>query len=195
MKRFFEEHTSAVIICIVVSLLLCIVGNIKGINSSETSVEGSGLLKIIGGNLTNIIDTYQKQVVPNENIMTVKNIKTYFVHEEYRGYEILEFIKPYEGTNQKLSFSADVKLSEPGELFFYTLGKYYINGCRRKVYKINDTEWHRVKIEGTTVGYNPNESNGERCLLSFYCTYGTGVTPTVKNIKIELGNKATPYIE
>lgn len=98
--------------------------------------------------------------------MTVKNIKTYFVHEEYRGYEILEFVKPYEGTNQKLSFSADVKLSEPGELFFYTPGKYYINGCRRKVYKINDTEWHRVKIEGTTEGIiQMNQTAKDVCFL------------------------------
>ncbi len=107
--------------------------------------------------MTDTIDTYQKQVVPNENIMATQNVKTSFVHNEYRGYEILEFVKPYVGTSQKLSFSADVKLSEPGELFFYTLGRYYINGCRREVYKINDTDWHRIKIEGTTVRYNPNE--------------------------------------
>lgn len=71
MKRFFEEHTSAVIICIIVSLLLCIIGNIKGINSSETSVEGSGLLKIVGDNLTNNIDTYQKQVIPNKILFQI----------------------------------------------------------------------------------------------------------------------------
>lgn len=195
MKRFFEEYTSFVIICIVVSLLLCIVGSIKGLSPSEASVEGNGLLKVVGDSLTDTIDTYQKQVVPNENIMATQNVKTSFVHNEYRGYEILEFVKPYVRTSQKLSFSADVKLSEPGELLFYTLGRYYINGCRREVYKINGTDWHHGKIEGTTVVYNPNELNGERCTLSFYCTYGTGITPTVKNIKIELGNKVTPYIE
>ena len=68
--------------------------------------------------MSNLYDTYQKQVVPNENIMTTQNVKTNFVNEEYRRYDILEFINPYEGTNQKISFSADVKLSEPGELFF-----------------------------------------------------------------------------
>ena len=61
------------------------------------------------------------------------------------------------------------------------------------MYKINDTDWHRIKIEGTTVEYNPNELNGERCRVSFYCIYGTGITPTVKNIKIELGDKANLY--
>lgn len=194
MKRFFEEHTSAVIICIVVSLLLCIVGSVKGINSSKTSVEGSGLLKNVVDNLTDTIDTYQKQAVPNENIMTTQNVKTNFVDEEYRGYDVLKFVKLYEGTNQKLSFQLMWNYQNQGNCF-YTLGHYYINRYRRKLYNINNAEWYRVKIEGTTVGYNPNELNGERCMLSFYCTYGTGITPAVKNIKIELGDKATPHIE
>ena len=112
MKCFFEEHTSAVIICIVVSLLLCIVGNIKGINSSETSVEGSGLLKIVGGNLTNNIDTYQKQVIPNKNL--ISNRKGPFIKnprntgDDYDNYQYLTF--PAEIDNNKsYTFSANVE--------------------------------------------------------------------------------------
>ena len=72
MKRFFEEHTSVAIICIVISLLLCIIGCINNVNNNGT-VTGKGLLKIVGDNLTDTMDTYQKQAVPNENLL--KNSK------------------------------------------------------------------------------------------------------------------------
>lgn len=36
MKRFFEKHTTVVIICIVISLLLCIIGCIGNINEDGT---------------------------------------------------------------------------------------------------------------------------------------------------------------
>lgn len=68
MKRFFEEHTSVAIICIVVSLLLYIIGCINNVNNDGT-VAGKGLLKIVGDNLTDTIDTYQKQIVPNDNLL------------------------------------------------------------------------------------------------------------------------------
>ena len=203
MKRLFEEHTSVVIICIVISLLLCIVGNIKGISSSEISVEGSGLLKIVGDNLTDTIDTYQKRIVPNKNLLNVEDVLKNHVHlnttskggPEYIGFGITKYVVPYVNTSQKLSFSADVKLSKPGTLLFYSLGRYNINGSKKKTYIIQDTEWHHVKIEGSTIGYYSGELNGEICYLSFYCIYGTGVVPTVKNLKVELGPKATPYTE
>ena len=68
MKRFFEEHTSVVIICIIVSLLLCIIGGINNINDDGT-VAGKGLLKIVGDNLTDTIGAFQKQIIPNENLL------------------------------------------------------------------------------------------------------------------------------
>ena len=59
MKRFFEEHAAVVILCIVVSLLLCIIGCINNIDNDVT-VSGKGLLKIVGDNLTDTIGAYQK---------------------------------------------------------------------------------------------------------------------------------------
>ena len=136
-------------------------------------------------------------LVPNKNLISPTD--SLLIHRglgnEYIGYSIEEYILPYLNTEQKISVSADVKLSEPGKLLFYTLGRYYIDGYRIKEYKFNDTKWHRVKIEGTTVRYNPNELNGERCILSFYCNYDSEIIPTVRNIKIEEGSRATPYVE
>lgn len=135
-------------------------------------------------------------LVPNKNLISPTD--SLLTHKglgnEYIGYSIEKYILPYLNTEQKISVSADVKLSEPGKLLFYTLGRYHIDS-HIKEYIFNDTEWHRVKIEGTTVRYNPNELNGERCILSFYCNYGSGIIPTVRNIKIEEGLRTTPYIE
>lgn len=176
---------------------MCIIGNIKGINSSETSVKGSGLLKIVGDNLTNIIDTYQKQIVLNENLfkgLPYEQEIPFVTNTEYRGIDITECIKPYVNTNQPISVSADVKVSNDGQILFYTLGRYSIKD--RLWTKLKVGEWYRLKIENTRFNYNSeHDPNGEKCVLSFYCTYGTGIIPTVKNIKIELGSKATPYIE
>ena len=53
MKRFFEKHTTVVIICIVISLLLCIIGCIGNINEDGT-VAGKSLLKTVGDSLMKI---------------------------------------------------------------------------------------------------------------------------------------------
>lgn len=52
---------SAIIILIVISLLLYIIGCVSIINEDNTVV-GNGLLKIAGNNLTDTIDTFQKQL-------------------------------------------------------------------------------------------------------------------------------------
>ena len=74
MKHFFEEHTSVIIICIVVSLILCILGCVKGLNEDAGKINGSGLLKIVGDNLTDTIDAYQKQAIPSENLIDYSKI-------------------------------------------------------------------------------------------------------------------------
>ena len=69
MKNIIKEHTSVLIVCIVVSLSLCIVGTFKGFDETNNKVLGAGLLKITGDNLIDTMDTFQKQVVPNENLI------------------------------------------------------------------------------------------------------------------------------
>lgn len=66
MRKLFEEQTSALIICIVVSLLLCITGSFKGIDETNNKILGTGLLKIAGDNLIDAMDTFQKQAIPTK---------------------------------------------------------------------------------------------------------------------------------
>jgi len=192
MKRFFEEHTSVVIIYIVVSLLLCIIGSIKGISSSETSVDGSGLLKIVGDNLTDTIDTYQKQVVPNENLLSSYIIKPQGNQIEYFGYDITDAVKKYADTSDKISISADVKGSKKGTCLIYSLGSYCINHNKEPSYDIT-TNYKRLKLENVPINYITGSSHGDHCILSFFSFYNSGVKLSIRNIKVELGSKATPY--
>jgi len=66
MKRFFEEHTSAIIICIVISLLLCIVGGIKSFGV-DGSLHGTGLSSILGNTLLDQVDSFQNQLITTKN--------------------------------------------------------------------------------------------------------------------------------
>ena len=74
MRKIFEEHTPIIIIFIVISLILCIIGSIKNINNNN-SVNGTGLLKVISDDILDSIDTYQKQLIPNENILENSSFK------------------------------------------------------------------------------------------------------------------------
>lgn len=66
MKRFFEEHTSAIIICIVISLLLCIVGGIKNFGV-DGSLQGTGLSSILGNTLLDQVNSFQNQLITTKS--------------------------------------------------------------------------------------------------------------------------------
>lgn len=207
MKRFFEEHTSVVIICIVVSLLLCIVGSIRGISSSETSVKGSGLLKIVGDNLTDTIDTYQKQLTPNENIIQ-KN--AYGAHE---GDDWIGGNYTLSNNNVTFNFSKSNKDA-------------YIRFRLKKPLELNETYTFSCEVSGVKAGesinfgilnqYKNNFTTSKKCVVkkTFIVTEryqnltyllvddaSADISPkptsdiTFSNAKLEKGTKATPYIE
>lgn len=66
MKRFFEEHTSVAIICIVISLLLCIVGVIKNFGV-DGSLQGTGLSSILGNTLLDQVNSFQNQLITTKS--------------------------------------------------------------------------------------------------------------------------------
>lgn len=201
MKRFFEEHTSAVIICIIVSFLLCIVGNIKGINSSEASVKGSGLLKIVGDNLTNTIDTYQKQVIPNKNL--ISNNKGPFIKnprnagDDYDNYQHLAF--PAEIDNNKsYTFSANVEAIGNYNEFSVMFLKIFNDGTDTALYnkqfiKIPNNHNNRIKI--TLKNTDLSREFNAVAVYSGIQGYTRGQGIKVWNVKLEEGTKTTPYEE
>lgn len=112
---------------------------------------------------------------------------------EYIGVDITPIAKKYAGTGQKLSISADVTAVIDGIIKMYSLGKYEIHNPGQIASAVVAGEFIRMKMEGITIDYNENGQNGEVCTLSFYSNYDTGVIPVVKNIKVELGNRATDW--
>lgn len=112
---------------------------------------------------------------------------------EYVGVDITAIAKKYADTGQKLSISADVSAVIDGTIKMYSLGKYMFYDPSQIASGVVAGEFTRMKMEGLIVKYLPDGQNGEVCTLSFYGDYGTGVIPVVKNIKVEIGNRATDW--
>ncbi|WP_246578960.1 phage tail spike protein [Clostridium algidicarnis] len=97
------------------------------------------------------------------------------------------------GLDKRYSLSMDIKTTSMQGL---TTVVYMQNGNGTK-YSFVDiqvgvgTEYRRIKFEGIKPTLiNDKES---KAMLSFYGGYGTGNFPVVKNIKLELGTKATDW--
>lgn len=112
---------------------------------------------------------------------------------EHIGVDITPIATKYADTGQKLSISADVTAVIDGTIKMYSLGKYEIHNPGQIASTVVAGEFTRMKMEGIIINYNENGQNGEVCTLSFYSNYDTGVIPVVKNIKVELGNRATDW--
>lgn len=199
MKKIIEEHMSAIIILIVISLLLYIIGCVNIINEDNTVV-GNGLLKIAGNNLTDTIDTFQKQIVPNKNLIQ-KNI--YYAPEKdpyancipsNDGSIILDYnnhvdtyfrimLKEPLKVDDICTFSCEVSDLKDGDSFglgllWQTKNRFMIvkNGKVSKTFVVDD------KYDGYTY-----------LLVDDYEKASAPIT--IKNIKLEKGRKSTPYIE
>lgn len=82
-----------------------------------------------------------------------------------------------------ITLYADLKSAINGNVTFYALGKYEVGGS---TVWASTPVYQRIKMNGT-FSYNAGGANGEVCNLSFYGVYGSGVIPTFRNVKIELG--------
>ena len=198
MNRFFEEHTAVVIICIVISLILCIIGCINNIDNNGT-VTGKGLLKVVGDNLTDSIDTYQKQIIPNKNL--ISNSKGPFIKnprnagDDYDNYQHLAF--PAEIDNNKsYTFSANVEAIGNYNEFSVMFLKIFNDGTDTALYnkqfiKIPNNHNNRIKItlKNTDLSRNFNAIAVYSGIQGY--TRGQGIK--VWNVKLEEGTKTTPY--
>ena len=216
MKRFFEEHTAVIIICIVVSLLLCIIGCINNINE-DGAVAGKGLLKIAGDNLTGTIDTYQGKLIPNDNLLD-KNLKykqPSFSSKEITGKfwgnnvlvssEIHKILKP--NTQYTISYNYEITdLSDKAfpdfniRIGFVLWEKDDIQNQNRYLFAIN-FKTKNVKKYYSKTFTTPSEIPSTYELLVYSNRYDAENgdydmdTVRISNIKLEEGSKATPYVE
>ena len=90
------------------------------------------------------------------------------------------------------SLSMDIKVNKPGSVTVYMQ-----NGSTTKYSFVNQsvnatTEYQRFYFNNIT----PTISNAAdtAATLATYTGYGSGVTPTVKNIQLELGAFSTPFV-
>lgn len=93
---------------------------------------------------------------------------------------------------KQVMISFELKTDIAGTIYFYNLGGYKINTDK---YISSTTSWVRYIMPVGYFSFNSGDPNGDVCNLSWYGTYGTGVKPHVRNIKVELGNKATDYTQ
>lgn len=204
MKRFFEEHTSVVIICIVVSLLLCIIGCINNIDN-DGSVTGKGLLKIVGNNLTDTIDTYQKQVIPNENLLARTSSKIteivkvndwgWIVGQEYGEGYYYQCVP-----NQYYTFRVYIDNSKNDKTTLQAFFSFFMDYDKNEYIQYANSN----KIQPLEQGYStitvksPPHANVIRCDIRSNRKFEDGnrdYTIRYKEAKLELGIKATPYVE
>lgn len=207
MKRFFEEHTSVIIICIVVSLILCILGCIKGLNEDTGKINGSRLLKIVGDNLIDTIDAYQKQAIPNENLIDYSKITGVSYGAAEKPFNtcycsINDNIIKVTGIDDWAGSFLRLGAFEPGT--------YTIN------YEMKNTNHYRIllpkKLDNT---YEYNTYYDEYAHNPYFITvynmpytftidvpfelcicfpqYEKNSEETISNLKLEKGNKATRY--
>lgn len=110
---------------------------------------------------------------------------------EYVGIDITDVVKPYADTDQPISISADVTVALNGSIRMYSLGSYAFG--KNIIMDITSDKYTRMKLEECYITYRENDVNGDVCTLSFYGTYDTGVVPTVKNVKVEIGTRCTDW--
>ena len=88
------------------------------------------------------------------------------------------------------TISFDIKAAKAGNIKVYmqngSTTKYDIGAYPKNV----TTEYTRQYVTITPVLYDKTQT---QAFLAFYGGYGTGVIPTVKNVKVEQGNKVTDW--
>jgi phage minor structural protein len=102
---------------------------------------------------------------------------------EYIGVRIYEILEAHPG--KELTFSFDLKSAIAGDIAVYALGDYNIN----YLYFPATNEFQRFSYTLTPV----KTGSAGWADWSFYGVYSSGKIPTIRRLKIEIGNKATDW--
>ena len=114
--------------------------------------------------------------------------------KEYLGLSIDYVWEVARAINTTVTISFEIKSPVAGSMQIYTLGSKSFSHVTSstRFFNLPEDEWMPYSCT-LYPHYVEGDVNGERCGLSFYGTYGTGVIPYVKNIQIEIGNDVTAY--
>lgn len=136
--------------------------------------------------LTNAINNIE---IGGRNLLLDSKKERVASQREYLAINITDIAK--NNLNKKVTFSGLLRTNgKAGTVRIYSLGKYLINW--ETTVKSSTTDFIRFELTGQFT-YNANGDNGDVCNLSFYGTYGSGIFPVVKEIKVELGTMATDW--
>jgi hypothetical protein len=97
------------------------------------------------------------------------------------------------GSNVPYSLSLDMKINSPGAQVLV----YMQNGSFTKYGFVS--QWVNATSEYQRFTFNNLNANISTptetlAMLAFYTIYGSGVLPSIKNVQVELGTAATPYV-
>ena len=151
---------------------------------------GNGLKETAKGNVSLSGKTLANRVVSGYNFEG-RNLLSNSKSEiggglEYMGIPIGEHIAKYGVSDREFTMSFDLKSDIAGDFVFYSLGDYVISEANQSV----TTEWKRYSHTFRIVF---KQGEGDSITYSIYGTYGTGKIIRARNIKLELGNKATDW--
>lgn len=161
-----------------------------GIFSAPNIVRDGLILAYDGANVRSF------RGVPTVNYLS--NPTQTFNSSEFQQYYDLRAIFETNGL-VPYSLSFDMRADKPGDVYWYmqngSYTKYAFVGHNRSA----TTQWQRFTIEnvtpsGPTAAWQANTPSDNRAMLATYTGYGSGVYPQVKNIQLELGTVATPFV-
>lgn len=150
----------------------------------EVQVSGKNLFDVIASTSTNATNRYDAENNWITSYATTRN--------EYCYVNITDLWQVLKNSGKKITFSFDIRTDIAGDVRFYTLGSYRIiipNGVFEAT-----TEWQHKSftVENSAFTYL-SDTNGDKCHLSWFGTYDTGVKPYIRNLQIEISDEETKY--
>ena len=119
--------------------------------------------------------------------------------EGYSAYEFMQYadLAPIFNTYGLVPYSLSLDLRSTNTTSYSEILVYMQNGSSTKYAFVSQwvpvtTEFKRYKFEGLTPSISTPSDTA--AMLAFYGVYGTGNNPVVKNVQVELGNIASPFV-
>jgi hypothetical protein len=113
-------------------------------------------------------------------------------------YDLRAIFETYGLVPYSLSFEARANI--PGYCLVYMQNGSYTKYAFVSTVIDLTTSWKRYTFEnitpsGPTSAWQTNTPNDNRAMLATYTIYGTGRNPQIRNMQLELGSVATPFVD
>ena len=145
---------------------------IKGVDKVDITVTGKNLFDI---SKYQDLEAYDKEL----GCFTGNKLSS---RKEYIGIDITDIWNFCNSKNKKITISFLIKTEKAGEISVYALGTRMFNMTKKIA---ATTAWEKHTL---TYGlyFHEDDPNGDKCSLSFYGIYDSGVIPSVKDICISI---------